>query len=96
MQGPIVMESALQLDLQALELDPQNEALLLKDRGRLILAMCYGDQTTNMIQPFWILPILAMNKEVSFRKVALLTGPMVFVAMAVFLTFLLAVPSGGA
>jgi short-chain fatty acids transporter len=31
------------------------------DPGRMILAVAYGDQLTNMLQPFWALPLLAIT-----------------------------------
>ena len=46
-QGPIVVESALQLGV------PLN---------KMIMALAYGDQITNMLQPFWALPLLAITK----------------------------------
>ncbi|CAL65713.1 short-chain fatty acids transporter AtoE C-terminal domain-like protein [Christiangramia forsetii KT0803] len=46
-QGPIVIESALKLGV------PLNKA---------IMAFAYGDQITNMLQPFWALPLLAITK----------------------------------
>ena len=45
-QGPIIIESATQLGV------PLNKS---------ILAMAYGDQLTNMLQPFWALPLLAIT-----------------------------------
>lgn len=44
-QGPIMLEAG-----GALGVDP----------GITIMAFSYGDQLTNMIQPFWALPLLAM------------------------------------
>lgn len=44
-QGPIILEAG-----QALGVDP----------SIAIMAVAYGDQWTNMIQPFWALPLLAM------------------------------------
>jgi short-chain fatty acids transporter len=29
---------------------------------KLIMALAYGDQITNMLQPFWALPLLAITK----------------------------------
>ena len=29
--------------------------------GRMIMAVAYGDQLTNMLQPFWALPLLAIT-----------------------------------
>jgi len=46
-QGPIVIESALKLGV------PLNKA---------IMALAYGDQITNMMQPFWALPLLGITK----------------------------------
>lgn len=45
-QGPIVMDAAVQLQLPP---------------GKLVMALAYGDQLTNMIQPFWALPLLAIT-----------------------------------
>jgi len=45
-QGPIIMEAA-----QASAVAP----------GTVLMAMAYGDQWTNMLQPFWALPLLAVT-----------------------------------
>jgi short-chain fatty acids transporter len=45
-QGPIIMEAA-----QATGVAP----------GTVLMAMAYGDQWTNMLQPFWALPLLAVT-----------------------------------
>ena len=45
-QGPILVEGAMDLGL------PVSDALM---------AMAYGDQWTNMLQPFWALPLLAIT-----------------------------------
>ncbi len=47
-QGPIAIQAAL--DAGA-------------DPGRLVLCVAYGDQLTNMIQPFWALPLLAITRS---------------------------------
>ena len=44
-QGPIMLDAGV-----ALGVDP----------GLTVMAFSYGDQLTNMIQPFWALPLLAM------------------------------------
>jgi short-chain fatty acids transporter len=44
-QGPIMMDAAGQLGV---------------DQSIAIMAVAYGDQWTNMIQPFWALPVLAI------------------------------------
>ena len=46
-QGKIVIESASLLEV------PLN---------KMVMAFCYGDQITNMLQPFWALPLLAITK----------------------------------
>lgn len=46
-QGPIVVESALKLGVPL---------------PRAVMALAYGDQITNMLQPFWALPLLAITK----------------------------------
>ena len=46
-QGPIILESALELGV------PLNKA---------VMALAYGDQITNMLQPFWALPLLAITR----------------------------------
>jgi short-chain fatty acids transporter len=45
-QGPIVIEAS-----RALAVDP----------GHAIMAFCYGDEWTNMLQPFWALPLLGIT-----------------------------------
>ena len=45
-QGPIIIEAATTLGV------PLNKS---------ILAMAYGDQLTNMLQPFWALPLLSIT-----------------------------------
>lgn len=45
-QGPIILEAALRVGVE-----PQN----------VMMAMAYGDQWTNMLQPFWALPLLAIT-----------------------------------
>ena len=46
-QGPIIAETAQRLGA---------------DLPKTILAMAYGDQLTNMLQPFWALPLLGITK----------------------------------
>lgn len=46
-QGPILIETATQLGA---------------DLPKTVMAMCYGDQLTNMLQPFWALPLLGITK----------------------------------
>ena len=46
-QGPIVVEATRVLGV---------------DMGRSIMAVAYGDELTNMIQPFWALPLLGITR----------------------------------
>lgn len=45
-QGPIIIEAANQLNVPL---------------SKCIMAMAYGDQLTNMLQPFWALPLLSIT-----------------------------------
>ncbi|UTW64566.1 short-chain fatty acid transporter [bacterium SCSIO 12741] len=45
-QGPIIVEAARNIDVPL---------------SKSILAMAYGDQLTNMLQPFWALPLLGIT-----------------------------------
>jgi len=44
-QGPIVLTGAASLGV---------------DPGKAVMALAYGDQWTNMAQPFWALPLLGI------------------------------------
>lgn len=68
-QGPIVLESALKLGV------PLNKA---------IMAFSYGDQITNMLQPFWALPLLAITR-LKARDILPYTLIMMLVGICVFL-----------
>ena len=46
-QGPLVLESAISLGVPL---------------PKAIMALAYGDQLTNMLQPFWALPLLGITK----------------------------------
>lgn len=45
-QGPIALQSGLTLGVPA---------------EKMVMAVAYGDQVTNMLQPFWALPLLAIT-----------------------------------
>ncbi len=69
-QGPIIIESSMQ---QGLPL------------GKGIMAMAYGDQLTNMLQPFWALPLLGITglkaKEIlPYTLLIMLLGAAIFIA----------------
>ncbi|MCM8570618.1 TIGR00366 family protein [Gramella jeungdoensis] len=68
-QGPIVLESAVKLGV------PLNKA---------IMAFAYGDQITNMLQPFWALPLLAITRLkareiLPYTLILMLIGTIVFI-----------------
>lgn len=46
-QGPIIIQTTMELGVEL---------------PKSILAMAYGDQLTNMLQPFWALPLLGITK----------------------------------
>lgn len=46
-QGPMILETAIQLKVPL---------------PKAIMALAYGDQITNMLQPFWALPLLGITK----------------------------------
>jgi len=67
-QAPIFLEAAQQLNV---------------DPAIVVMGVAYGDQWTNMIQPFWALPLLAMAKlrirdVMGFTTVTLVISGIVF------------------
>ena len=74
-QGPIVIESALQLRVPL---------------PKAIMALAYGDQITNMLQPFWALPLLGITqlkaKEIlPYTLLIMLVGSAVYILGLLFL-----------
>lgn len=67
-QGPIVVEAA-----QALQLS----------QARTVMAVAYGDQWSNMLQPFWALPLLATT-GLQARQLIAYTAPVFLVSGALF------------
>ena len=70
-QGPIIMKAALELGVSA---------------PKAIMALAYGDQLTNMLQPFWALPLLGITglkaKSILPYTVALMgVGILIFVSI---------------
>jgi short-chain fatty acids transporter len=68
-QGPIIIESAKDLGV------PLNKS---------IMALAYGDQITNMLQPFWALPLLGITglkaKEIiPYTLLLMLIGSVIFI-----------------
>ncbi|TRO67559.1 short-chain fatty acid transporter [Christiangramia sabulilitoris] len=68
-QGPIVLESAMKLGV------PLNKA---------VMAFAYGDQITNMLQPFWALPLLAITR-LKAREILPYTLIIMLVGMLVYI-----------
>ncbi|GGH36167.1 short-chain fatty acid transporter [Mangrovimonas yunxiaonensis] len=68
-QGPIVIESALKLGVPL---------------PKAIMALAYGDQITNMLQPFWALPLLGITK-LKAKEILPYTLIMMGVGMVVFI-----------
>lgn len=69
-QGPILAEAALQLQLPI---------------SKSIMALAYGDQITNMMQPFWALPLLGITglkaKEIlPYTLILMIAGAVIFIS----------------
>tara|TARA_B100001121_G_scaffold310321_1_gene340678 strand:+ start:367 stop:1758 length:1392 start_codon:yes stop_codon:yes gene_type:complete len=67
-QGPLVIQSAIEMGI------PLNKS---------IMALAYGDQLTNMMQPFWAIPLLGITglkaKDIlPFTFILMIVGFMVF------------------
>lgn len=74
-QGPIMVEAARSLNV---------------DVGRTIMGVAFGDELTNMIQPFWALPLLGITglragEVLGYTAVVMVVA---FVVMALSITFL--------
>ena len=72
-QGPIIVESALKLGVPL---------------PKAIMALAYGDQITNMLQPFWALPLLGITK-LKAKEILPYTLLLMFVGIAVYILGLL-------
>ena len=75
-QGPIMLDAANQLGV---------------DPSIAIMAVSYGDQWTNMLQPFWALPVLAiaglkMRDILGYTSVTFLGSGVVMAAVLVFVS----------
>ena len=69
-QGPIIIEAASQLNVPY---------------WKAVMALAYGDQITNMLQPFWALPLLGITglkaKEIlPYTLLLLIIGSVIFIA----------------
>ena len=70
-QGPIILKAASQLNVPL---------------PKIILALAYGDQLTNMLQPFWALPLLSITglkaqDILPYTLILMLIGILVFVGV---------------
>ncbi len=74
-QGPIVVESALKLGVPL---------------PKIVMALAYGDQVTNMLQPFWALPLLGITK-LKAKEILPYTLMAMLVASVIFIVGLLMV-----
>ena len=72
-QGPIVMPAAPQLGVEP---------------GRAAMAIAWGDQWTNMIQPFWALPALGVAKLTARDIMGYLVIVLLFTGLVAVLGFL--------
>ncbi len=72
-QGPILIEAS-----QALNVPIQKS----------IMALCYGDQITNMLQPFWALPLLGIT-GLQAKEILPYTLFLLLVGILIFCTILL-------
>jgi len=68
-QGPIIIEAATELGVSI---------------PKSVMALAYGDQLTNMLQPFWALPLLGITglkaKEIlPYTLILLLAGSIIFI-----------------
>jgi len=68
-QGPIVVEAAQALNIPI---------------PKIVMALAYGDQITNMLQPFWALPLLGITqlkaKDIlPYSLFALILGSLIFI-----------------
>ena len=72
-QGPLVVQTADNLGLPL---------------GKVIMAFAYGDQWTNMLQPFWALPLLGITR-LTARDLIGYTGALMLLVAPVFVGLLL-------
>lgn len=73
-QGPVILEAAVALNVPV---------------QKVIMALAYGDQLTNMLQPFWALPLLGITKLkaselLPYTLWVMLLGVVVFVMALIF------------
>lgn len=72
-QGPIIIEAAANIGVST---------------PKAIMALAYGDQVTNMLQPFWALPLLGIT-GLKAREILPYTFALMLVGSLIFLTVLM-------
>ena len=72
-QGPVVIAAATELNVPI---------------QKVVMALAYGDQLTNMLQPFWALPLLAITK-LKAKEILPYTLIIMFVGLVVFISSLI-------
>ncbi|MCF8278158.1 MAG: TIGR00366 family protein [Flavobacteriales bacterium] len=72
-QGPIILQAAVELGANI---------------PKSIMALAYGDQLTNMLQPFWALPLLGIT-ELKAKEIVPYTVALMGVGSVIFLIVLL-------
>ncbi len=65
-QGPIALQAAVEASIPP---------------GKMVMAVAYGDQLTNMLQPFWALPLLAITRVRARDIIAYTTIAMIVAAI---------------
>lgn len=71
-QGPIIIEAAAKLEVPL---------------PKMIMALAYGDQLTNMLQPFWALPLLSIT-GLKARDILPYTLILLLIGLVIFLSVL--------
>lgn len=72
-QGPIILQAASELGVSI---------------PKSIMALAYGDQLTNMLQPFWALPLLGIT-QLKAKEILPYTVALMGVGLALYVTVLL-------
>lgn len=73
MQGPIILEAACNIGVSF---------------NKTIMALAYGDQLTNMLQPFWAIPLLAIT-GLKAKEILPYTLFLLIIGLIIFLTGLI-------
>jgi short-chain fatty acids transporter len=76
-QGPVVIAAATELNVPI---------------QKVVMALAYGDQLTNMLQPFWALPLLAITKLkakeiLPYTLIIMLVGLVVFISSLIIFKY---------